>query len=306
LNQALPQQFEADQRQEVLRQFFAYTLLDDARLETMLVLLGDGGNGKSVILRVLEAMVGERNVSHIRPSDINRPGNLQQLSRKLLNTVHEWGTFRNREEKVLKQVVSGSPMQASRPHQESEAVTPRAKIALATNWLPEFHDTSDGMWRRLLIIPFDHYFDEAPDTSLADKIISKELDGVVSWALPTLPSLLQSGKFADCARCLETWVTHRRECDTVESFLTECTEAREGSSISKQELCTLYKYYVRICLERHPLSDIKFFQEMKKRKIPVVRAYDARYKHRVWWYGGIVCSERGVAMEEARIGMQGA
>src|SRR6185369_2213384 len=48
-----------------LQKFFGYCLTRDTKFERMLILHGPGGDGKSKLLKVLKALVGKKNTTHI-------------------------------------------------------------------------------------------------------------------------------------------------------------------------------------------------------------------------------------------------
>jgi len=65
IKEILPRKSKTDRRLEVLQEFFGYALLHDCRFQKFLVMIGDGGNGKSTITETWQAMLGEENVSAV-------------------------------------------------------------------------------------------------------------------------------------------------------------------------------------------------------------------------------------------------
>jgi putative DNA primase/helicase len=239
----------------------------------MLLLLGSGGNGKSVALRVLEGMLGQMNVSHIRPDKVGKPVNLERLGHVLVNSVHEWGSIGIEEERHLKQVISGSPMD-TRGRWSGTSIVPRGKLAVASNWLPEFSDTSDGLWRRLLIIPFVEQFDDAPDTNLAADMVQNELKGIVAWAVAGLTALLIRGRFPNCPSCRIAKDEHREATDSVKSFIEDCIERGKPDAQIPKDIC--YEMYCEYVSKGRrgttsPVPYSQFRQAMENNGFPVVR-----------------------------------
>ena len=70
-------------------------------------------------------------------------------------------------------------------HDPSDAL-PTARLIFATNELPAFLDTSEGLWRRLLVIPFEVTIpEERQERDLAGRICRRELPGFAGEWLST-------------------------------------------------------------------------------------------------------------------------
>jgi putative DNA primase/helicase len=82
-----------------------------------------------------------------------------------------------------------------------------AKIIATCNRLPENYDSSHGLFRRLLIVPFNAKFsrgDEGFDPFLEKKIIASELPGVFNRCLAGYKRLVRQGDFTHSDASRET------------------------------------------------------------------------------------------------------
>ncbi len=100
-------------------------------------------------------------------------------------------------------------------------MTPSAKLIFATNEIPQLRDRSEGIWRRLIVVPFLESFDETCDRSRAERLM-KELPGILNWALG------ERGGFAtkvDSPMCLSAACVseHRLLSDPIRKFMLEET-----------------------------------------------------------------------------------
>lgn len=248
LEEIFPPTGAADQRMAVLQEFFGYCLLmSNHRFEAFLILIGDGANGKSVILEVLRAMLGSANVSNVPLDALEGRFNKVEMIGKLANIATDMQRMPKVQEGTLKQMVSGEPLQVEQKHKPAYTAYPTAKLVFATNHLPPFADTSDGLWRRMIVIPFFVQFvADRIDRYRARDIISEELPGVLNWALEGASRLLQQDQFTSCGACDAAKHEHRHDSDPFRQFLDECCELGPDYSVVVDEF---YKAYSGFCRE---------------------------------------------------------
>lgn len=123
------------------------------------------------------------------------------------------------QEGLLKQLVSGEPTQVNIKHQSPVTMYPSAKLVFSTNYLPPFTDTSDGIWRRMLVIPFHERFGEDRCDLHRTEHLCQELPGILNWALVGAQRLLQQGAFTRCAVCDQACCEHRHDSDPFRQFI---------------------------------------------------------------------------------------
>ena len=143
-----------EERITLLRQWFGYLLAGDTSLQKFLILVGEGANGKTVIIVVLTALLGEANVSTVPLELFGERFQLTATLGKLANLVPEVGAIDRVAEGFLKAFVAGDRMYFDRKNLPGIDARPTARLMLATNTLPPFADRSGGVWRRLMILPF--------------------------------------------------------------------------------------------------------------------------------------------------------
>jgi putative DNA primase/helicase len=116
--------------------------------------IGEGANGKSVLLDVLTALLGEENVSQVPLEMFGQRFQLTPTIDKLANICAEVGEISAVAEGVLKQFTAGDRMYFDRKGIPGIERYPTARLILATNNRPRFRDRSMGIWRRILLVPF--------------------------------------------------------------------------------------------------------------------------------------------------------
>ena len=118
---------------------------------------GPGGTGKSAIDQMMRATIGNENISNLKPHQISSEFMTIDLKDKILNISGETGKGKTNSADVdgelLKQLSDGQMIQANQKHKNSMTFQNTAKMWYITNQLPDFGDTSSGMYRRVYIIP---------------------------------------------------------------------------------------------------------------------------------------------------------
>ena len=157
------------------------------------------------------------------------------LEGKLLNLVTELNQNAELEDGMLKAVISGEMMSVEKKHQDVREIEPFAKHIILTNHMPRIRDYSDGLLRRVSVIPLERQFMGADaDPHLLDKLTG-ELDAITSRALDALGQLVnRNGKFTrprSSIAALEEW---RLENNHLADFVAERLYEDPQASLSVQ------------------------------------------------------------------------
>jgi P4 family phage/plasmid primase-like protien len=209
---------------------------------------GEGANGKSVFMDVLEAIIGTRNVCAVSLARFGERFALWPLTTCLVNLVAEipavdsmHTSVRIAEDK-LKAVVGGDIIDIERKGKDIVKGRVTARLFFNTNTLPTFADRSQGVWRRLEIVPFTVTIpDEKQIRDLARRIIATELPGVFNYALEGLVRLLKRGRFDVPEACNALKAQHRGDCAPEVGWLDDAVVAAGADDFLANEV--LYSEY---------------------------------------------------------------
>lgn len=256
--------------QRLLQEWFGYNLVFDYQFHKFVLLLGDGANGKSVILTVLRAILGSENYSAVGLEQFNpsRTFPLTRMIAKLANIVEEISEFDKVAEGVLKDLSAGGTMTVERKHKDAFEMKATARLTFATNVLPRFRDRSDGLWRRMMPIPFKVQIPPSEqDPRLAQTTFwesSGELPGVLNWAIQGLNRLYDQGHFTEPKAMRELLHEVKSEANPAATFLEENCSAQAGKSISASELFKRYSDWM-LRQNSKPLNQTNFSKEVPRR-----------------------------------------
>lgn len=231
---------DRDQKIQFVREWMGLCLIPDTSFEKFVVCVGDGGNGKSVLLKLMSELVGHENVYS---APVQRLGNrraLAELDGKLLMLSSEINENTVMDDGILKQIVSGDMVEAERKYEHPFSFTPSARIMLATNHLPKLRDVTHAFFRRLVMIRFNRNFTaDEMDMHLPAKLAS-ELSGIFAVAVRGLRSLRERQRFDVPASSLAASVQYLEDSDYIKMFADEAVERCNEKGMRPAALYKLY------------------------------------------------------------------
>lgn len=231
---------DAEQKKAVVEEALGYTLLASCHLEKFFMLIGNGANGKSVLLTVLSALLGPKLICAVQPSQFDNRFQRAHLAGKLANIVTEIAQGATISDDKLKSLVSGELTTAEVKFRDPFDFRPIATHWFGTNHLPRTGDFSDALTRRAMILRFSHRFDGIKrDVHLTEKLL-QELPGILNAALRGLARLFTSNRFTDCPSSEAIKVHWQLEADQVRQFVEDCCVLGEDFSHGSGQLFSEY------------------------------------------------------------------
>jgi len=230
------------------------------------ILLGNGDNGKSVLLLLLNSMLGEVNVSNIALQDlVTNPFAAARLDGKLANIYTDLKSTALRNEEKIKNLSSGEPMHVEHKYKDGFDMVTYAKLIFSCNQFPKVYDQSDGFFRRWIIIEFKRKFalgDPNRDEKLKEKLVTdqKGKDLIFSYLMNHAEKLLRTGKFRYPLSHVEIRAFWNANANPLDRFIDECIIDKEGSKKTKRET---FKFYEQWCYDNgiKPLGKGQFGKE---------------------------------------------
>jgi putative DNA primase/helicase len=250
LQRFLREVFEGDPDAEnkvlCVLEMLGYTLMSHAAYERFILLIGNGANGKSVLLAVVEALCGAGNVSAIQPAEFGNRFQRAHLHLKLANIVTEIREGAVLDDAALKAITSGERTTVERKNAHPFEICPFATCWFGTNHLPHTRDFSDALLRRALLVQFNRQFRAGVDADpQLKRALLAELPGILNLALEAYARVVARGNFTEPASSVEAKQGWRLEADQVAQFIEECCEPFPGGRVSSKELYDAYARWAR-------------------------------------------------------------
>ncbi len=248
----------------LVQEMLGYFLVPVTRAQKSFVIVGEGAAGKSVLLRVLnEILLGRDNVSNVSWQALNERFKPAELYGKLANIFADLPTKNIDDNGIFKALVGEDYLTVERKNKDPFSFCSTARLIFSCNSIPKnYGDRSEGFYRRLMIIRFDHAVpEEKRDVNLLDKL-RQEADGIFLFALEGLKRLLNNNFiFSETTSNREELQRYREDSDSVLSFLKDCCKADPSASTGSMELFNAYKTYCEESMMK-PCALRKFVQQV--------------------------------------------
>jgi putative DNA primase/helicase len=250
--------------QSILAEYLGHLFISVKRLnlEKVLILYGDGANGKSVFYNIVRALLGKEYVSSFSLESLSSEYYRAMLGGKLVNYASEMSLHLNAE--IFKKLSSVEPLEARHPYGQPFVMEDYARLIFNTNSLPREVEPTNAFFRRFLIVPFNVTIPESEmDRQLATKIIATELSGIFNWVLDGLNRLLEQNCFTRSELAEQQTIQFREESDNVNMFIDEYNyEKSFDRHISVKYLSDEYAGFCRDCRDK-ALNHGKFIKGLK-------------------------------------------
>ena len=229
---------------QALLEMIGYSLMAHCKYEKFIILVGNGANGKSVLMKLLEMLVGVDSVAGVQPSQFANTFQRAHLLNKLVNIVSEIEQGAVIDDAALKGITSGETTTVEQKFKDPFQMTPFATCWFGTNHMPHTRDFSDGLFRRALILKFDAVFKPELgncDPFLLDKL-SGELQGILNMALEAYRLALVNGfTVPDSSKqATNEW---RLEADQVAQFVADDCSTGDHAEAIVSDLYSSYKLW---------------------------------------------------------------
>lgn len=255
-----------------LHRYLGYCLLGLTGEQCLLFFYGAGRNGKSTFVDIMVEIMGDYAISMSIDSfagDSKRGGaeatpDLARLPGARLVAASEPEMGVHLKDALIKTLTGGEPIAVRRLHQDFFELIPQFKIILSGNHKPIIKDDSDGIWRRVHLVPWEVQIpEEEVDKTLKEKLLAKERKGIFGWLVRGALEYLQMGlRVPDGVRAATA--EYREESDPIGAFLRNACHIT-GKETDRESPEALYNAYVRYA-KREGLADIR--QSTFSRRLP--------------------------------------
>lgn len=202
----------------LLQQFLGSVLLG-LRLEKVLWMQGDGGNGKSTFIDVVVACFGDAAVGRVNLDELHQPFAKESLLGRRLNICNEFSEISKKTENEIKRIASHESQAVNRKFKEYLHLSLRLSLILVSNALPRLDDQSEGIWRRLLLVKCLAK-PQQEDIDFRDRLLP-ELPGIFNWILSGAKSVASMRRIPVPA-AVRGWVDELRlDFDPIRQWLEE-------------------------------------------------------------------------------------
>ena len=240
-------------------QYMGICLTNTILYQVFLLLLGEGANGKSILIDILNAVIGEQNTSNLSMDKLAERFFSSQLLFKLCNTCADISKISIDDDAELKKIIGGDIIQAEFKGKDSFSFRPYAKMLFSANRFPYVDDRSEGFKRRLRVIEMNKK-PQHKDVHLKQKIMA-ELDFWIFTAVQGLREVLNNHDIYESDNSKKVKENIHKNSDSVYAFVNDCIVVQQGHNIPRSEMFQEYDNYC-VKNERARVKKKNFYEEM--------------------------------------------
>jgi putative DNA primase/helicase len=243
-----------------IQRLVGYAITGFTTEQTFAVLWGTGANGKSVFTDVLSTIFS--GITRVTPFSTFEqkhaggiPNDIAALRGSRLVLASEGEQGKPMAEATLKWMTGSTKLSARFLNKEFFDFWPTFTIFLETNYRPNFRGQDEGLWRRIRLIPFEHYFKPSErDTYLGSKLTGKPVPrvgyragddfgdgpaGILAWAVAGAKAYFAQG-LGDPPNVTEATAEYRESTDALAGFMADKLVKDATCWIGGTELWGLY------------------------------------------------------------------
>jgi putative DNA primase/helicase len=279
-----------DDKQAII-EFIGYMLFKMYVYEIIMLLVGEGANGKSILFSVIKDFLGSENITSVTPQQLEkRPFASANLHGKLACIAGDIPSQPLQHTSWLKKLTGGDVVHAEHKNQDPFDFLNHAKLIFSANQVPESWDSSTAFYRRFRIIDFPNQFtpedkNYLPRDQLLEKLTSeKEKSGILNIALEGLKRLRSQGQLTGESTITKKRLDYIKRSDPAHYFFERFIEHDVQAPYFPKSY--LYDFYVKFChsINKVPIADQTFGKKMK-RLVPYVgesRPHEGDKRVTVW------------------------
>ncbi len=254
---------------QLARQWTGYCITSDTRFEKFLFMYGRPSAGKGTCLDVMEAAIGNRNVYNMKLESLGSQfGLYSALGRTNIfmpDTQAVNFEKSNTALEVIKTITGRGRSDVEGKNIQAKGLLLPHRFTIASNTLPNFHDSASALRRRLLVMWFPKVFEDTMDIGLKDRLTDpKIITGVVAWAIQGYVHLIRNGGFTVPEVSTTIVEDFARANNPMAEYIHDCVVFEKGSRVTKNAVYESYSAWIKDNSMGRPMQMPKF-----KRNFPM-------------------------------------
>ena len=203
-----------------------YCLSGDISEQCIFIQYGVGANGKSTLLSVLRAVLGDYAVqaspeTFMVQRGAGTRGDLVRLRGARVVATSELEDGQRLAESIVKQWTGGEAIVARQLYSEFIEFAVTGKLFIATNHKPKIRGIDYAIWRRIHLWPFELRLPKEKQDPKILESLKRELPGILRWMLEGYREWRQTG-LRPPSRVMDATAEYRSESDALGTWINDC------------------------------------------------------------------------------------
>jgi putative DNA primase/helicase len=236
----------------VLQQFVGMILIGGSNLhQKMLLMWGAAGSGKSILLEVIQGILGREQCAELRTKHLESRFEMSAFAGKILLAGNDVppGFLSENAAQRLKALTGGDLMDAEFKNQSGRAgFRGEFNVVVNCNGRPafEFKSDADAWRRRLVVLRYRNSLPRPPSPGFVKWLLENEGSGILNWAICGYLQLREAGGFSgllDVGNDADDLIL---SSDSLGYFVRRHVIRNEHSTVSTCELSRAYYDFCRL------------------------------------------------------------
>ena len=233
----------------------------DVRQQRFMILNGEGGTGKSTVIRLVEEMIGSSNLSSISLTELTQRFSAYGLLGKLINCCADLEITALEDTSTIKKALGEDTLRGEAKGKDAFPFKSYAKLIFSCNELPIVKaEKTNGFYRRLMILTMNNR-PEVVKPDLFDQL-KKEIAYFIRLSVEALSRMYARGTILVSDNSVQAVERLRADSDTVVAFIAEKMHVYRDGHAKRSEM---YAQYCDYCAdaERQSLTKTNFFKSLR-------------------------------------------
>jgi putative DNA primase/helicase len=230
----------------LVQEILGYMCVPVNKAQKSFVMIGKPDSGKSTLLYVVQDILLRReNCSNLTWQTLDEKFATVQLFGKLANIFADLPSENIRDTGTFKAITGEDYISAQHKFRDYFSFKPFCRLLFSCNNIPKnYTDRSDGFYRRLILIRFDHTIPEDKKDGFLKEKLLLEADGILAWSLIGLKRLMDNGyRYSETDRTQAELTSYKTDNSSVLAFIDECCTIGDGEILREE----LYNAYMEYC-----------------------------------------------------------
>jgi putative DNA primase/helicase len=267
-----------------LQRAAGYTLTGDTVEEKLFFIHGPAASGKSTFISALQAVLGDYSTTcnfetflHQDRGGTNTAADLARLPGVRMAVSQEVDEGRKLAVSLVKSITGRDEITARNLYEKFFTYKPAFKLWLVANDRPRADATDSGIWRRILLVPFEESLPKSEqDPTVKSTLMGDPLarSAILAWALAGLTAW-RDGGLRPAEAVEKATSAYRAEQDSIGDFLDEKCVIDINAVVSNESLRKAYEEWCAKNGER-PMSPKALATRLKHHGLVATRTKHAR------------------------------
>lgn len=266
-----------------VQQMMGLSLLGKVFVEALIIAYGEGGNGKSTfgnaILKTIGTYGGMISADALTVGcKRNVKPELAEAKGKRLLIAAELEEGMRLNTSMVKQLCSTDTIEAEKKYKDPFHFTPTHTVLLYTNHLPRVGAMDDGIWRRLIVIPFYAKIKPKKDIkNYGDYLFENAGEYILRWLIDGAERIIKNNFNIQLPKIVQEAVDkYKRDNDWLAHFLDACCEI--GDELEEKS-GNFYDAYRAFCARtgEYVRNSAEFYAAVEQRGIGRRKKTEGRF-----------------------------